>query len=110
MLRTLTIKEIQILVNCGRNIPFEGLTLVIEIIVSDKLINPRVTDRSSRADQHIEISVRDKLINPRITAHSGRADQHIRRQCVIYTNFYRSHDDDDVIVLTARAVPAGDAI
>ena len=65
---------------------FEGLTLIIEIIV------------------------RDKLINPRITARSGRADQHIRRQCVIYNNFYRSHDDDDVIVLTARAVPAGDDI
>ena len=36
--------------------------------MSDKLINPRVTDRSSRADQHIEIGVRDKLINPHITA------------------------------------------
>ena len=89
---------------------FEGLTLIIEIIVRDKLIIPRVTARSGRADQHIEISVRDKLINPRITARSGRADQHIRRQCVIYNNFYRSHDDDDVIVLTARAVPAGDDI
>ena len=89
---------------------FEGLTIVIEIVVSDILITPRVTTRGGRTDQHIEISVRDKLINPHITARSGRADQHIRRQCVIYNNFYRSHDDDDVIVLTARTVPAGDDI
>ena len=78
--------------------------------MSDKLINPRVNTRSVRADQYIEISVRDKLINTHITARSGRADQHIRRQCVIYNNFYRSHDDGDVIVLTARTVPAGDVI
>ena len=77
--------------------------------MSDILINPRVTTRSGRTDQHIEISVRDKLIDTRITAHSGRAGQHIRRQCVIYNNFYRSHDDD-VIVLTSRTVTASDVI
>ena len=110
MLRTLTIKEIQHLVDCGRYILFEGLTVVIEIIVSDILINPRVTTRSGRTDQHIEISVRDKLIDTRITAHSGRADQHVQRRSVIYNDFYRSHDDNDVIVLTSRTVPAGDVI
>ena len=89
---------------------FEGLTIVIEIVVSDILITPRVTTRSGRTDQHIEISVRDKLIDTRITAHSCRAGQHIWRQCVIYNNFYRSHDDDDVIVLISRTVAAGDVI
>ena len=50
------------------------------------------------------------VIDTRITAHSGRADQHVQRRSVIYNNFYRSHDDDDVIVLTSRTVPAGDVI
>ena len=110
MLRTVTVKEILHLDNCGRYILFEGLTVVIEIIVSDILINPRVTTRSGRTDQHIEISVRDKLIDTRITAHSCRAGQRIWRQCVIYNNFYRSHDDNDVIVLISRTVAAGDVI